>query len=131
MAAICLLSDYIKDSKIVFVVGEGNSLIKEKRMEVYVKRIGFTNAKIIRGYSSPKKFDYDGYDVFSKDVLDKLMDIDDDKDKPKKEIAEFIEKETPFIIVLKPPWELIELWNEGFDMSKCRLAGYMSFNLRW
>jgi hypothetical protein len=114
----------------MFVVGEGDSLIKEKRMKIYIEKIGFTNAKVVSGYSSKNKFPYDGHDVMTKDEIDKLMDIEEDKKEIKKKIAVFIKIEEPFIISLKPPRELIELWNEGFDMSKYPFAGYMSFNLR-
>lgn len=130
LAAICLLSEFKRNSKIMFVVGEGSSSIKVHRMEFYIEKLGFSKAKVIQGYSSKKKFPYDGLDVMTEDERNDIMDIDKDKKEIKEEIAEFIKKEEPFIISLKPPRELIELWDEGFDMSKYILAGYMSFNLR-
>jgi len=132
LLAIYMLSKIIRKSKILFLVGEGNSNIKEIRMKSYVKTCGFTNAIVIRGYSSKKLFSYDGHDVMmpneANDVLDEI------KPNPlnMKVVINFIKESTPFIISLKPPRELIQMWDQGESeaLSKCIFAGYMSFNMR-
>lgn len=132
MVALYLLSKKIPNSKIMFLVGEGNSQIKKIRMESYVKYFGFKNAVVVRGYSSSKLFPYDGHDVMTEKQLEDIMLVDDDKKQTKQTLAKFIQNEFPFIISLKPPRELIDMHYYGFDnvLSNCVFAGYMSFNIR-
>lgn len=130
MLGLWLLSSKIRSKKILFLVGEGDSLMKEKRMKVYAKQFGFVNSKVLRGYSSNKQFPYDGYDIMTKDERDNIMYEEEKKHTILETIGEYIKENAPFIISMKPPRELIEMYSAGFDFSKLTLAGYMSFNLR-
>jgi len=126
-----------KKFKFMFVVGEGDSRIKAIRMNKYVKKLGFENAEVVQGYSSNKNFTYDGKDVMTEEEFAILFNKAEEYDKEgeKKKIYEFLLNESPFIISIKPPRELMEMFKNGHPMyrrvfKRCIFAGYMSFNLR-
>jgi hypothetical protein len=143
LMALWMLSKEIPYSNIIFLVGEGNALIKKIRMEYYAEILGFKNFKVVRGYSSDKNFIYDGYDVLTKYtilrsfyliyyfIMNWLIKILGCEDISVKEIKKFIIDKTPLIISLKPPRELIDIYITNPDIfNECILYGYMSFNLR-
>jgi hypothetical protein len=138
--AIYLLSRRFRNTKIMFLVGEGCAYIKKLRMESYIKTLGFTNAEVVRGYGSDRLFKYDGYDIMTKEQIDGLdwASINwtaENKEEVKEKVFKFIRDESPFIISLKPPRELMEMFVNGHPryrriFKRCVFAGYMSFNLR-
>jgi hypothetical protein len=133
--AIYLLSKRFKNTKIMFLVGEGCSYIKEIRMESYIKIMGFTNAEVVRGYSSDRVFTYDGRDIMTEDEINRLNWTKEDKDFIENKVFTFMRNNSPFIISLKPPRELMEMFADGHPrfrriFKRCVFAGYMSFNLR-
>jgi len=135
MVALYILSKEIPSENITFLVGEGNSGMKKLRMNKYVKKLGFKNATVIRGFSSEKMFPYDGYDLFSESFINQLNCNKENVSYITKELYSFLKKKSPIIISLKPPRELLKLTTLYTDdiisvFSKCVFFGYMSFNMR-
>lgn len=133
--AIWLLSKFYKRTKIMFLVGEGCAYIKKLRMESYIKTLGFENAEVVRGYDSDRLFTYDGRDIMSEEDIERLNWIVESKEDVNEKVYKFIRDESPFIISLKPPRELMDMYANGHPryrriFNRCVLAGYMSFNLR-
>jgi len=141
LLAIWMLSKIIPNKNIMFLVGEGDSYIKSKRMERYAKSLGFTNYSVVQGIGSKKLFKYDGHDIFKLDEIKEFKkDIEEGTDEGTDDIRLcvtlaslkfFIKWNSPLIFSLKPPRELIELWKMKNTIFKnCIMFGYMSFNLR-
>jgi len=135
MLALYMLSKSISNSKVLFLVGEGNSNIKEMRMKKYIELLGFKNATVLRGMSSDKNFKYDGFDVETEKEIKDITKVDDDIKFVEAQLDVFISDTNPAIICLKPPRELIKMYfdddnNFSERLAKCEMAGYMSFNLR-
>ena len=130
VAAIYLLSLCIPDNKIYFLVGEGDRDIKYERMKMYIKMIGFSNAHVLYGLPSNKKFTFDGYDVFTPQTNIKLPKCNLSMEELYCEIFRALHQK-PVIISLKPPRELITIYMRYPDFFKdLTIYGYMSFNLR-
>lgn len=127
-----------KDLRLIFLVGEGNSVIKEARMLEYVKLLKFCDDRpkdqiqVIRGMSSDIDFSLDGQDVLTNEIIevfrkrDNVFTLDEMMD-----LALKITNEQVLYISLKPPRELYSIWKIfSYVFGKITMIGYMSFNLR-
>ncbi len=123
-----------KKTKVMFIVGEGDSEIKQRRMFKYIGIWKLKYYFVLRGYSSSKIFTRDGLDVYTQKELDDMTKTKEDVEYTKRKVLEYMIQFNPFVISLKPPRELIELWNENtkakLAFASCHFAGYMGFNLR-
>jgi len=130
LVAIKKLAEHIKDKKVMFIVGEGNAIVKCYRMNVYAKKLGFTNFRVIQGYGSDKDFKYDGRDVFNEEFCQEI------RQEKSVDCLDVIEQEirsqkNPIIIMFKPPGEFIDLYKKDIKIfENTALIGYFAFNIR-
>lgn len=126
LIALYILPDKFKKGSI-FIVGEGNSVIKFKRMEYYVKLFGFTDTIIIQGLSSKNIFPYDGKEI---GINDKSLQFISDNSRNYENILKNIKDNSNFYI-MKPPRELMIMFMENPKIfSNCNAFISGSFNLR-
>jgi len=136
--AIYLLAKHIKDHKVTFLVGEGDSFFKDIRIKSYAKSFGFTKCDFIQGYSTKNVFKYDAHDVLTdEDDIDSMMVLIENVDLVKKKLFNLLKSGPVFIISLKPFRELIEMFYKPISgqeindhIKNCVFSGYMSFNVR-
>lgn len=129
-----------KDLKMIFLVGEGNSAIKEARMLEYVNLLKFcddrdvNNIKVIKGYPSDVDFSLDGEDVLTREKIAKCRKLESESNNkygvPLEVLLETANDQVLYLS-LKPPRELYTLWKVyGKTFANFTMVGYMSFNLR-
>ncbi|AYV86502.1 MAG: hypothetical protein Sylvanvirus1_98 [Sylvanvirus sp.] len=132
LIALLLIKDKLAQAKsIMFVVGEGNAMLKAARMSVYVEMLELSNCSVIRGCSSDKEFEADGLELFSPEYIAHVRSRKDEYKVDFTKILTFLKEKKPFVLSLKPPRELIHLWKEDPTVFHgIVMAGYMSFNIR-
>ena len=113
-----------------YVVSEGNSLTKYKRMLKYCELLDNKNAIVIKGHDSDKLFPHDGLEF---DNLDENINLHINNYLDN--LIKFSNNDNPIMISIKPMRELLEEYIKDPDLIKkvvgnIKLYVYGGFNFR-
>lgn len=144
LVALIMFREMTKDHKnlkLIFLVGEGNSMIKRDRMKKYIELIGFNKDRyhdqieVLLGFDSDVDFHFDGRDVLTNERINELrqykFDFFDEAHLHLLIESHHVNEKPILYISLKPPREIYQIWKQVPKIFQCvTMIGYMSFNLR-